>query len=72
MVGVLGGTFVPIHNGHLRTALDVQQCLSLKEVCFIPCGEPPHRIKPVAEPTQRLAMVRAAIAGQVKFTLDDR
>lgn len=72
MIGILGGTFDPIHYGHLRTALDVQQHLSLDEVRFIPCGEPPHRISPVAEPLQRLAMVRAAIAGQVKFTVDDR
>lgn len=72
MIGILGGTFDPIHYGHLRTALDVQQMLSLDEVRFIPCGEPPHRNKPIAEPLQRLAMVRAAIAGQKHFTLDDR
>jgi len=72
MIGILGGTFDPIHFGHLRTALDVQQRLSLDEVRFIPCGEPAHRNKPIAEPLQRLAMVRAAIAGQKKFTVDDR
>ena len=72
MIGILGGTFDPIHHGHLRTALDVQQCLALDEVRFIPCGEPAHRNKPIAEPLQRLAMVRAATAGQDKFTVDDR
>lgn len=72
MIGILGGTFDPVHFGHLRTALDVQQALSLDEVRFIPCGEPPHRNKPLAEPLQRLSMVRAAIAGQKKFTVDDR
>jgi len=72
MIGILGGTFDPVHYGHLRTALDVQQQLSLTEVRFIPCGEPPHRNKPVAEPLQRLAMIRTAITGQEKFTLDDR
>lgn len=72
MIGILGGTFDPIHYGHLRTALDVQQALSLDEVRFIPCGEPPHRNKPLADPLQRLSMVRAAIAGQEKFTVDDR
>jgi len=72
MIGILGGTFDPIHYGHLRTALDVQQRLSLDEVRFIPCGEPPHRVAPIAEPLQRLAMVRAAIVGQEKFVADDR
>lgn len=72
MIGILGGTFDPIHYGHLRTALDVQQALLLDEVRFIPCGEPPHRNKPLAESLQRLSMVRAAIAGQAKFTVDDR
>ena len=72
MIGILGGTFDPIHYGHLRTALDVQQRLALDEVRFIPCGEPAHRNKPIAEPLQRLAMVRAAIAGQKYFVADDR
>ena len=72
MIGILGGTFDPIHYGHLRTALDVQQCCELDEVRFIPCGEPAHRNTPIAEPLQRLAMVRAAVTGQDKFTVDDR
>lgn len=72
MIGIFGGTFDPVHYGHLRTALDVQQALSLTQVRFIPCGEPPHRNKPVADPLQRLAMVRAAIAGQAGFVVDDR
>ena len=72
MIGVLGGTFDPIHYGHLRTALDVQQRLALDEVRFIPCGEPAHRNKPIAEPLQRLAMVRAAVVGQKYFVADDR
>jgi len=72
MIGILGGTFDPIHYGHLRTALEVQQQLSLSQVRFIPCGEPPHRNKPLAEPLQRLAMVRTAIAEQGKFVIDAR
>ena len=61
-VGIFGGTFDPIHFGHLRIALDTLQQLQLEQVRFIPCGEPPHRDKPVATALQRLAMVRAAIA----------
>lgn len=72
MIGILGGTFDPIHYGHLRTALDVQEALQLTEVRFIPCGDPPHRDKPLASGLQRLSMVRAAIQGQSGFVVDDR
>ena len=72
MIGVFGGTFDPIHYGHLRIALDSVQELKLEQVRFIPCGDPPHRNKPVATALQRLSMVRAAIRGQQKFIADDR
>lgn len=72
MIGVLGGTFDPIHFGHLRTALDVTETLKLQQLRFIPCGEPPHRERPVASAAQRLAMVQSAIAGEPRFVVDDR
>lgn len=72
MIGLLGGTFDPIHFGHLRPALEVYQSLGLQQLRFIPSGEPPHRQKPQASALQRLMMVRAAIAGQPGFVLDDR
>lgn len=60
-VGLLGGTFDPIHFGHLRTALELYQALGLAEVRLIPCFQPVHRKEPVASPEQRLAMVKKAI-----------
>jgi len=72
MIGVYGGTFDPIHFGHLRPGLEVYQALSLQELRFIPCGEPPHRQKPQASALQRLMMVRAAIADQPGFVVDER
>ncbi len=72
MIGVLGGTFDPIHFGHLRPALEVMEALGLEEVRFIPLGVAPHRSPPRASPAQRLALVAAAIRDQPGFVLDDR
>jgi len=72
MIGILGGTFDPIHYGHLRPALEIYEALGLDEVRFIPSAEPPHRDRPQASALQRLMLVRAAIQGQPGFVLDDR
>ncbi|MCG8487449.1 MAG: nicotinate-nucleotide adenylyltransferase [Chromatiales bacterium] len=72
MIGILGGTFDPIHNGHLRTALDVMQAVGLDEVRFIPLHGPVHRDQPQASAELRLQMVEAAIAGEPGFVADDR
>jgi nicotinate-nucleotide adenylyltransferase len=61
VIGVFGGTFDPIHFGHLRSALEICESLALKEIRFVPCRIPPHRDEPLADPMQRLAMVRAAL-----------
>ena len=69
-IGILGGTFDPIHFGHLRLAEELAQQLELAEVRFIPSGRPWHRDAPGATPEQRLEMVRLAIAGNPRFRLD--
>jgi nicotinate-nucleotide adenylyltransferase len=71
-IGLFGGTFDPIHYGHLRTAFELWQLLRLEQVRFLPTGNPPHREASLASPELRLAMVRAAIAGQAAFVVDDR
>lgn len=72
MIGILGGTFDPIHFGHLRPALDIQQALDLDEVRLLPCRIPPHRAMPVAAPEQRLTMLRLAIHGERNLSIDER
>lgn len=71
-IGILGGTFDPIHYGHLRPALELLERLALHEIRFIPSRQPPHRTAPGAAPAQRLAMLERAIADQKGFILDDR
>lgn len=71
-IGIFGGTFDPIHFGHLRTGFELSQRLRLHELRWIPSGRPGHRDAPLASPAMRLAMVRAAIEGQSGFVADDR
>jgi nicotinate-nucleotide adenylyltransferase len=71
-IGIFGGTFDPIHFGHLRPALEVMESLSLAEVRFVPNRVPPHRDVPHAEAEQRLDMLRMALAQQPGFRVDDR
>jgi nicotinate-nucleotide adenylyltransferase len=71
-IGVFGGTFDPVHYGHLRTAFEMLQALRFHEVRFMPCGDPPHRGKTYANAALRLEMVEQAIAGQPGFVADDR
>lgn len=71
-MGIFGGTFDPIHYGHLRTAFEMLQALRFDEVRFMPCGNPPHRDAPVAEAELRLEMVRVATEAQHGFIVDDR
>jgi nicotinate-nucleotide adenylyltransferase len=71
-MGIFGGTFDPIHYAHLRTAFELQQALRLKEIRFLPAGNPPHRDQPIADAQLRLEMVQLATAGQPGFLVDDR
>jgi nicotinate-nucleotide adenylyltransferase len=71
-LGVFGGTFDPVHYGHLRSAFEMLQALRFGEVHFIPCGDPPHRGVTHATAQQRFELVRLAVEGHDGFTADDR
>jgi nicotinate-nucleotide adenylyltransferase len=71
-IGVLGGTFDPIHIGHLRGALEVAELLALDEVRLIPSARPPHRDTPQVTAEQRLQLVRLAAEGEPLLRVDDR
>lgn len=72
VVGLLGGTFDPVHNGHLRIGYEIQQLFSLDELRYIPCADPPHKDSTGATAQQRSAMLQRAIANTPEFILDER
>ena len=71
-LGIFGGSFDPIHYGHLRSAFEVLQALRFEEIRFIPCGDPAQRGSTVAAAELRLRMVEVATREQHGFTCDDR
>lgn len=71
-IGILGGTFNPIHFGHLRMAQELADTLNFDEVLFIPAANPPHKTTPFISAEHRAAMLRLAIANNPLFKFDDR
>lgn len=71
-IGVLGGTFDPVHIGHLRSALEVAGALALDELRLVPNFRPPHRGTPQVAPEQRLRMVELAVQGAAPLLVDGR
>ena len=72
LTGLLGGTFNPIHFGHLRMAQELAEALQLNEVRFIPSSSPPHKATPEVSAEHRAEMVKIAIADNPQFKFDDR
>ncbi len=70
-LAILGGTFDPVHIGHLRVALEAADSMGA-ELRLLPASVPPHREQPVASSAQRVAILRAALKGQDRLQLDER
>lgn len=70
-VAIFGGTFNPVHNGHLRIASELAELLQVDNLRMIPCALPAHRELPSASPEQRLEMLRLGIGQQTPLVADD-
>lgn len=71
MIGILGGTFDPVHNGHIAVARAALTHLPLEAVNFIPAFQPPHRPAPAASPNNRLEMVKLAVEYEPGMSFDE-
>jgi nicotinate-nucleotide adenylyltransferase len=71
-LGILGGTFDPVHNAHLAIAGAALRELGLQQILWLPTGAPPYRTAPVAAAADRLAMLKLAIAGAPRYAVDER
>ena len=70
-IALFGGTFDPIHTGHLLLAEAARENFRLQRVIFVPAGQPPHKKTPAASAVHRLALVRLAIRGNPAFAASD-
>lgn len=71
-IGILGGTFDPVHNAHLAIARRALEVLGGARILWMPTGAPGYRSPPVAPAAHRVAMLKLAIAGEPRFALDER
>lgn len=71
-IGILGGTFNPLHLGHLVLAQDALELFGLERILFVPCASPPHKpAEDLAPGADRLAMIEAALGGDPRFSASD-
>lgn len=71
-LGIFGGSFDPVHFGHLRPALEILEALALDEIRFVPASQSPLRAAPVAPADLRLRMLKAALRDEPRFVVDER
>ncbi len=72
MICIFGGTFDPVHFGHLRTALDVREALGIPRVRLLPCRMPPHRPEPQLPASARLELLQLAVQDEPALQVDTR
>lgn len=69
---IYGGTFDPVHHGHLRLAVELREQFAISEIALVPCHIPPHRESPGASSDRRLELLRLAIGDEPGLAVDDR